>query len=230
MAPGRVNLMGDHTDYNGGLALPMAIQLGTRVGFRSSGHAQLHVRTSADAVALTLDVGARSPAAPMGPALPHWGRLTAAVARHARTTEGGELEIEGTVPSGAGLSSSASLCVALSLALGEPGEPLALARLCQRAEAEAGADVGLLDPLVIAAAEPGTAMLIDFADLSFSFVPIPMGVEFLIVDSGARRTLADSPYRQRRSECERAVRASVGRTRTTSPQSPIRCSPDGPGT
>jgi galactokinase len=206
-APGRVNLIGDHTDYNGGVALPMAIDLGTAVTYQPSSSPEVTVTsdslrgTAAVPIALGLSTGA------VARIEPGWARFAAALIARCRPPLGGALRITSTLPVAAGLSSSAALCVALALVLGADPEPRRMARLCQEAEGAAGSDVGLMDPLVIAGARAGAALLIDFATLGWTPVPLSDGAEVVVVHSGVRRQLTDTPYAVRRAECAAAARA-----------------------
>ena len=202
-APGRVNLIGDHTDYAGGLAMPMAIDLGTTVSGRRTGR---RIELTSDARGGHADIDLDAPFEPSA-VEPEWARFAAAVARLTTPGRGFVGHVDSTVPLGAGLSSSASLELALALALGFEGSPLELALLGQRAELLAvGVPCGLLDQLSIAFAERGNAMVIDFSDNSVSQVRVPEGVDIIIVHSGQERTVADSAYADRRSDCERAAR------------------------
>jgi galactokinase len=206
VGPGRVNLIGDHTDYNRGLALPMAIAQGVTVSFRPSDRLTLAVTSSAfpaDAeITVALDPGPDGVAASLEPA---WARLVAAMATLVRPATGGTLSIESDLPVGAGLSSSAALSVALAEVFGMTGDPVAVARLCQQAEHLIGVPVGLMDPLVCAGGRAGHAMLIDFDTLDTQPVRIPDDAEIVVVDSGQRRTLAASAYAARVAECEAAA-------------------------
>ena len=207
-APGRVNLIGDHTDYNQGLALPMAIGLGVSVAYEPSGLGVIEVTSDAYpgvTAVVPVDVDAVGVAA----IAPAWARLVAAVVSLARPESGGTLHVRSTLPRGSGLSSSAALAVALAGTFGVEGDPLVLARLCQAAEHRIGVPVGLLDPLVCAGARAGHALLIDFATLMMRQVPVPEGAEFTVIDSGQRRDLRDSAYAARVLECEAAA-AVVG--------------------
>jgi galactokinase len=213
--PGRVNLIGDHTDYNGGLALPMAIDLGVTVTFRPSPGDVLDVRSDGYGFGRArLAFGGR-PDDPSSAPVPsatsdhRWLRLVAAVADLARPETGGEVEVTTTLPDGVGLSSSAALSVALAQALGVDGEPLALARLCREAEHRIGAPVGLMDPWVCAGGRRGHALLLDFAAETAEPVPVPDGAEIVVVDSGVRRAVASSAYVERVAECQAAA-AVVG--------------------
>lgn len=204
--PGRVNLIGDHTDYNGGLALPMAIDLGVTVTFTPSG---------GDVVEVVSDGFGRAtlPLQPSvevaGPDLPEWTRLMAALVELARPGSGGSLRVTTTLPVGAGLSSSAALCVALARVFGVEGSPLTVARLCRLAEHRVGAPVGLMDPWVCAGGHSGHALLLDFGAETSTRVPVPSDVEVVVVDSGRPRAVRSSAYLARVAECEAAA-ATVG--------------------
>src|SRR5581483_2094212 len=118
---------------------------------------------------------------------------------------GGTLRIDSSLPIGSGLSSSAALSVALAEVLGAGGSARSMAALCREAEHRCGVPVGLMDPLVCAAGRQGHALLVDFATLETSLVPLPTGAEWVVVDSGQRRSLAHSPYASRVEECRRAA-------------------------
>jgi len=199
-APGRVNLIGDHTDYNLGLALPMAIGLGVEVAYRPDERDTLLIETDLEAGA-----GAVVPIAGPAGSLPPWARLAKAIVDQLHPDRGGAVRVSSDLPLGAGLSSSAAFGVALSLALGAELDALALARLCQRAEAAIGVPVGLMDPLVSVAGRRGRAALIDFASLHTTLVRVPEDACFTIVDSATPRTLEGSAYAARRTECETAA-------------------------
>jgi galactokinase len=199
-APGRVTLIGDHTDYNGGLSLPMAIDLATEVHFTPNPGSFLFGIESDQFPGRPLEIalGDTAPA-------PAEAALAAGLLRARPPPSGGAAKVTSTLPVGAGLSSSAAFSVALLLALGHDPDPLALARACQEAERSAGAHVGLLDPLAITAAAAGHALHIDFATLETRLVPIPEEAAFVIVHSEAPRLLTGTPYATRRAECERAA-------------------------
>jgi galactokinase len=192
-APGRVNLIGEHTDYNDGLCLPFAIDRGVTVT------AELH---DGDEV--------------LAPDLAGDERfLRGAVAELRRVgveVPGCTLEISSDLPQGAGLASSAALCVALSLGLCavaeiEPPRPVRLARLCSRIESEwAGQETGLLDQLASLLGEEGRAVRLDMRTLEARAVELDLrGHTLATLDSGAPRSLAESGYNERRDECRRAV-------------------------
>jgi galactokinase len=139
-------------------------------------------------------------------ALPPWGRYVAAVATElGAAAHGVDGVVESTVPMGAGLSSSAALEVAAALALGFDGTPLALAQLCQRAEHRAvGVPCGIMDQLAAAAGVEGAALCIDCTSLAITPVPLPEGVEVVVVHSGEERALAASGYAERAAQCQAA--------------------------
>ena len=199
-APGRVTLIGDHTDYNAGLSLPMAIELATEVHFTPKPGSFL--------VGIDSDQFPEAPIEIMlGDAAPVRAEaaLAAGLLRTQPPPSGGVAQVTSTIPVGAGLSSSAAFSVALLLALGHDPDPLALARDCQEAERGAGSHVGLLDPLAIAGATAGHALRIDFETLETRQVAVPDEAAFVIVHSEVPRLLTDSPYATRRAECERAA-------------------------
>ncbi len=211
-APGRVNLIGEHTDYNDGLCLPFAIGLGVTVTATPLPGNRM------DVIALDLDerhsFDRHDPGQP-GAAPGDWRAFahgaTAELARARVRPPACRLEISGTVPLGAGLSSSAALSVALCLALlavaGED-EPdrMELARLCSRIENDwVGARTGLLDQLASLHGREGHALRIDMAGPVLSPIPLELGRHRLaVLPSGAARELARSGYNERRAECARA--------------------------
>ena len=204
VAPGRVNLIGDHTDYNQGLALPMAIGLGVHVRFEPSDDSVLVVTSDAypgERARIPRDVDADA----LATQEPPWARLVAAVVSLARPESGGTVHLSSDLPRGSGLSSSAALTVALAHAFGVEGDPLVLARLGQAAEHRIGVPVGLMDPLVCAGGTAGHALLIDFATLTTRQVPVPDAAQVTVVDSGQRRDLRSSAYAARVMECDAAA-------------------------
>ena len=205
-APGRVNLIGDHTDYAGGLALPCAIDLGISIdGRRTPGHIDLDSTSLPGAVSFPTD----SPPA-IDTFEPRWGRHVAAVARELGEPAGLTGSIDSTLPVGAGLSSSAALDVALALALGHSGTPMDLARLAQRAETAAvGVPCGLLDQLSVVFGRAGHGLLTDFHEDEIEPIAFPDDLDIWIVHSGEERRVADSQYAERRASCERAA-ARIG--------------------
>jgi galactokinase len=205
-SPGRVNLIGDHTDYNEGLALPMAIDLGTTVTFQADRGSRIVLRSSHDSEPADVDLHIPLDRDVLATLEPPWARHVAAVAAAVRPERGGSGTVVTTLPVGAGLSSSAALEVALALVFGCEADPLTLARTCQYAEHVAtGVPTGIMDQLVVSAGREGCALLIDFTDLSVQPVEIPGGVEVVVVHSGETRSLDRSAYAQRRAECHAAA-------------------------
>jgi galactokinase len=200
-APGRVTLIGDHTDYNDGLSLPMAIDLATEVTFTPKPDSFLVGIDSDQFPHRPLEIPLGRATAPV----PTEALLAAGLLRQWPPPTGGTVKVTSTVPVGAGLSSSAAFSVAFLLALGHPADPITLARGCQEAERLAGAHVGLLDPIAITAAAPGHALHIDFATLETRQVAVPEEAAFVVVHSEAPRLLTESPYAQRRAECDTAA-------------------------
>jgi galactokinase len=207
-APGRVNLIGEHTDYNDGFVLPIAIQLGVY----SAGSLAEDGRVQA-ASAQFPDAPASFPAG-FESGGHRWHRYLAAIiaelAEAGMKPSGLRLFFSSDMPLEAGLSSSAAFSVCTSMLVAgllgrEWDDKVALARLCQRAENRAGVMCGLLDQMASAACTTGRAMLLDCRDLSYRMVPLPPAARILVGDTGVKRALADSRYNERRSECERAA-------------------------
>jgi galactokinase len=205
VAPGRVNLIGDHTDYTGGLVLPMAIHLATTItGTRGGAEVRLESADEPEAAVVPLSVEDPTTVEPF------WGRYVAGVVKALQPQEGFTGSVSTTVPIGAGLSSSAAFEVALALALGFSGTALEVAQLCQRAENEAtGVPTGIMDQLASAAGEAGGALLIDCHSLSVTPVQLPSDVDVVVVHSGQERTLAGSGYTERAQQLA-AAEAVVG--------------------
>ncbi len=210
-APGRVNLIGEHTDYNDGFAMPMAIGAETRVAFTPQAGAPLRVAA--------LDFGEQDafvPAEVVPSAAGGWRNYVRGVVdelnRAGVAVPGGTLAIAGSVARGTGLSSSASLEVALAHALlagaGLQWRELDIALLAQRAECGfPGVRCGNLDQIASAATKAGHALLIDCRSLELRPIPLPADIAVMIVQSGVERGLVDGEYNTRRIECERAAAA-----------------------
>jgi galactokinase len=204
-APGRVNLIGDHTDYTGGFALPMAIDLGTTVSIEEGGNA-VELRSSVEPEPAIVPIGVADLAA----VRPQWALYVAGVVSAVRPRVGGRGTVTTTLPVGAGLSSSAALELAVALALGFDGTAVELARTCQHAEQVAsGVPCGIMDQLASASGREGEALLIDCASLEVTGLPLPEEIEVLAVHSGRARALAGSEYAKRRAQCAEAA-AIVG--------------------
>jgi galactokinase len=207
-APGRVNLIGEHTDYNDGFVLPCAIDSGTVIAARR--------RSEAVLAAIAADYGEEdrisldSPIARIG-GWRDYVRGVADVLRGEGLARGAEVAIAGDVPQGAGLSSSASLEVALATTLARLGglelDPTRIALLAQKAENDfVGCACGIMDQLVSARASEGQALLIDCRSLDCRPVPMPDGLAVIVIHSGIERGLVDGAYNERRRQCEAAAR------------------------
>ena len=210
VAPGRVNLIGEHTDYNDGFVLPMAIDRYVAAAFALNGSQSLRVRSVGfgEAGEVPLD----DLPGPTG----SWVDYVAGVAwafREAGTpAEGLDIAVASNLPASSGLSSSAALELATARALiaaaGGEWDAITAAKLCQRAEnAYVGVQCGVMDQLVVATAQDGCALLIDCRDLAVTTVPIPSRVRVVVLDTGAPRDLAITGYNERRASCEAAVEA-----------------------
>jgi galactokinase len=205
-APGRVNLLGEHTDYNDGFVLPVAIRQQTRVSMRRNGTKTfaLHAAELAQTVRFSFDE----------PPTEHfasyvYGCLVLARSRRA-DVPGLDIDVASEVPMGVGLSSSAALEVATLRCLREllslPFDDVEIAKLAQKAEIEfAHVRCGIMDQMASSLAGTDRALLIDTRTLDRRDVPLPPGSIVLVLDSGVARTLAGSGYNQRRSECEAAA-------------------------
>jgi galactokinase len=207
--PGRVNLIGEHTDYNGGLALPFAIDRGVTV--EAEPLAGGEIRAEARDLGESDAFDAAAPGRAEG-----WRAFVRGTVAELRAAgvdvPGARLAFAGDVPQGSGLSSSAALeaalCLAL-LALAGADEPdrVELARLCSRVENNwVGAETGLLDQLAALCGEPGHALRIDFATTELERVPLELGGwQLVTLDSGAQHSHAAGGYNERRAECRAAA-------------------------
>ena len=199
-SPGRVNLIGDHTDYTGGLVLPMAIDRYTTIrGTRTTSVVRLRSQNEPEPVEFEL------PNSSPEKVTPSWGRYVAGVAAEMQNrAQGFDGEISCTIPIGAGLSSSAALEVTTALALGDTSTPVERAKLCQRAEFRAvGVPCGIMDQLTVASGIRDHALLIDCHELTVSPVQLPNDVK-IVVQFVAERKLASSSYGERVVQCAAA--------------------------
>ncbi|WP_328732405.1 galactokinase [Streptomyces caniferus] len=214
-APGRVNLIGEHTDYNDGFVMPLALPHTTLAAAspRTDGVLRLH-SGDADGGIVELRVDALRPAPQAG-----WAAYPAGVVwamREAGLPVGGaDLHFESTVPTGAGLSSSAALEIVTALALNDlyalGQEPQQLAGLAQRAEnAFVGVPCGIMDQTAAACCTEGHALFLDTRDLTRRQIPFDLageGLRLLVVDTRVKHELGDGAYAERRAGCERGARA-----------------------
>jgi galactokinase len=206
-APGRVNLLGEHTDYNDGFVMPIAIAQRTRVAMaRTDGDSiALHAKELGSTVEFTLQ---KAPAEHFATYVHGCLQLAR---EHGAQVGGLQVHVESSVPMGVGLSSSAALEVATLRALrqlyGLAIDDVQIAQLAQRAEIEfAGVNCGIMDQMASSLADTQRALLLDTRTLERRVVDLPTGTAVLVIDSGVARSLATSGYNQRRAECEEAVR------------------------
>ena len=210
-APGRVNLIGEHTDYNDGFVLPAAVEFYCWVAAapRSDRQLVIHSENFQETVEASLDA-----ISSLGKN--HWSDYPLGVARaleaSGKRLSGANLLVSGDVPLGAGLSSSAAIEVAVGFALldqsGLAIDRLELARLCQRAENEfVGARVGIMDQFVACHGRASHALLLDCRSLVSQLVKLPPGIQLVICNSTVKHEIASGEYNRRRAECEQGVRA-----------------------
>jgi galactokinase len=208
-APGRVNLIGEHTDYNGGFVLPTTIPQRTRV--------ELCVR--ADRLVRAWSAAYSQPGdyseyelgmeSPRGSWLDYIQGVTYALEAAGHEIGGFDARIDSSVPSGSGLSSSAALEISLLRALREAfglaASDVDLARLGQRAENDfVGARVGIMDQMAASLGDEASALFLDTRSLEYHRVPLPRGADLLVIHSGITHSHAAGEYNQRRSQCEQA--------------------------
>ncbi len=208
-APGRVNLIGEHTDYNGGLVMPAAIEFYTwiAVAARDDRRLVVHSTNFPDSIEVDLEAGEPSPRN-------HWTDYVVGVAvmleRAGHRLRGADLLVHGEVPIGAGLSSSAAIEVAAGFALlGVSGLTMQrsdLAKLCQRAENEfVGARCGIMDQFISCCGRAGHALLLDCRSLDYRVLPLPEEISLVICNTMVKHKLASGEYNARRAECEEGV-------------------------
>lgn len=216
-APGRVDLMGSHTDYNQGFVLTMTIDRDTWVAARPRGDRRVRVQSlnAPGESVFGLDAIERDGQTPWA----DYVRGVAKVLQEAgHTLVGCDMLVHTTVPVSSGLSSSAALEMAASVAFEQAGgfslDPVERARLGQRAENSfVGVNCGILDQYTSSVGRAGNALLLDCRTLESVAVPIAAGIQVVICDTGARRELAGSEYGQRRAACEEAAAFFAGKMR-----------------
>ncbi len=211
-APGRVNLIGEHTDYNDGFVLPMALDLGITILGTSRKDRRLHVTSRQGNGAVEIDIDLDTPGSRQTGA---WGDYIEGMAQSLMAAgfdiHGAELLLAGDLPIGAGLSSSAALEMSVGLALlslaGLPVDLFKLALAGQAAEHHwVGTRCGIMDQLASARVREGSALLIDCRSLVVRDVPFAHpGMSILVADTRVKHSLATSAYNKRREECENAV-------------------------
>jgi galactokinase len=209
-APGRVNLIGEHTDYNEGFVMPAAIGFYCWVAIGPRSDQKLHIMSEDFSETVEMNLDGPAPGPSRG-----WSDYPIGVALELRragiAVRGANLLIHGQVPIGAGLSSSASIEAATALALseqaGESVDRSKLALLCQKAENEyVGARVGIMDQFISLHGHQDQALVLDCRSLDFSLVVIPEHVKLVICNTMVKHDVATSGYNERRAESERAVK------------------------
>lgn len=208
-APGRVNLIGEHTDYNEGFVMPAAVEFATYVAAckREDGKIVIDSKEFPGHFEFDLD---RLPERRTGAWCDYLLGVAGALQQHGVKLAGMNLLVHGEVPIGSGLSSSAALEVAsafafLNIAGAELPRP-EIAKLCRKAENEfVGARVGIMDQFVSCTGKSGHALLLDCRSLQYKFAPIPAGIELVVCNTKVKHDLATGAYNQRREECEAAV-------------------------
>ncbi|MEP6643319.1 MAG: galactokinase [Acidobacteriaceae bacterium] len=209
-APGRVNLIGEHTDYNDGFVMPAAIEFDVWVAIAAHPGRTISIRSSnfSDVVEIDLDAGEPKKKN-------HWSDYVIGIAvileKAGYRLHGANLFIRGDVPIGSGLSSSAAIEIASALALlgasGLSADPVTLAKLGQRAENDfVGAHVGIMDQFISCCGRAGHALLLDCRSLEYRLLPLPVGVSLVICNTMVKHSHAGGEYNARRAECEQGVR------------------------
>jgi len=209
-APGRVNLIGEHTDYNDGFVLPSAIGFYTHVAVAPRSDRKLVLRSIDLPDRFEFNVR-NLPRAKLGAWCDYVLGVALELARDGGEVPGVSLLVRGEIPVGAGLSSSAALEVATALAflslMGKEMPLQSVARLCQKAENEfVGAHVGIMDPFVSCMGRKDNAVLLDCRSLEFELVPIPEQLKLVISNTMVKHELSGGEYNQRRAQCEEGVR------------------------
>jgi galactokinase len=208
-APGRVNLMGDHTDYNGGYVLPMILPHETCVELAVRQDRVMHIWSASvrpEDAYREYELGREAHTHDW---LDYVQGLTAILRQNEHHLVGFDMRISSSVPLGAGVSSSASLLVAvlrgIRTAMHLELSDIAIAHLAHQAETEfVRAPVGMMDQMVCALGHPGSAFFLDTATSEYEHVPIPPSIEWIVIHSGVRHSHVTGSYQQRRRECEEA--------------------------
>lgn len=207
-APGRVNLIGEHTDYNDGFVMPAAIDLFTYAAIKARQDRRLRIHSESFSEVVEHDLDEANPAA-----TGHWSDyvrgVVAILERAGYRLKGADLSIRSDVPIGAGLSSSAAVEVAAAYALldysGHEIDRLQLAKLCQQAENEfVGMRCGIMDQFAACFGRAGHALMLDCRSLEYRLLPLPGDARLVVCNTMVKHELASSEYNRRRLECEAA--------------------------
>lgn len=209
-APGRVNLIGEHTDYNDGFVLPVAIDFYTRARVSTLSERRIEIYSENFGEQFSIDLDD-----PNITATDHWSDypigVTVMLLRAGFDLKGAHLRIQGDVPIGSGLSSSASIEVGTAVALTAISNiqigRSELARLCRKAENEfVGAQVGIMDQFVSLFGKAGHALLLDCRSLDYQLVPLSGPARIVVCNTSVKHELASSAYNERRAQCEAGVK------------------------
>jgi galactokinase len=212
-APGRVNLIGEHTDYNDGFVMPAALGFSTYVAIAPRPERKLRIHSEQFPGHFEFDLD-NLPEKRVGAWCDYVLGVASVLREQGQRVLGANLLVHGEVPIGAGLSSSAALEVSSALALLSLTETNLqlpeVAKLCRQAENSfVGARVGIMDQFVSCMGKAGHAFLLDCRSLEFKFVPIPAGLRLVVCNTMVKHDLATGAYNTRREECEQGVRAFV---------------------
>jgi galactokinase len=216
-APGRINLIGEHTDYNDGFVLPAAISREIRISLVPTDDRRVEIELAETGERSSFDLDAIGE--PRGTWVDYIAGVAQALIEDGQDVGGFSGVLSSDLPTSAGLSSSAALELAAAWALlsagGDDGlgiDRLALARLCQQAEnAYVGVNSGLMDQFAASCGVAGHALLLDCRSLEYRAVAIPADIALVVIDTGSRRRLVASDYNERRRQCERGVAILAGR-------------------
>jgi galactokinase len=208
-APGRINLIGEHTDYNDGFVMPAAIQFATTVAIAHSSENNLRIYSDSFSEEISLPLNALD-----GPTRNHWSDYSRGVAAMLQSTGhklcGANLFIHSTVPIGGGMSSSAAIEVSTAIALaaisGFEIPTDSLPRLCQLAEQKyTGTQCGIMDQFISVHARAGHALMLDCRSLQYQLHAVPNGALIAVCNTGVKHALAGGEYNLRRQSCESGV-------------------------
>lgn len=215
-APGRVNLIGEHTDYNEGFVLPMAIDRGVWIALKPRQDSTVRIASLDISTRLNTSLETESAfelhsLTPGSGWLEYPKGIANELMKAGYTLKGFDAAMTGDVPRGAGLSSSAAVELAVARAFacssGFEWDAVTMAKLAQKAENEwVGVNSGIMDQMASAVCREGHALFLDCRSLEFQHVPLPKGVSVVILDTSTRRGLVGSAYNERRSQCEEAAR------------------------
>jgi galactokinase len=214
-APGRVNLIGEHTDYNDGFVMPAAIDLSVHIAIAAHADRRLVLQSAQFPGDFTFNID-DLPSKKVGEWCDYVLGIALALRQPGHALRGANLMVDGTIPSGGGLSSSAALEVASAIALLTINEGeldlsntglISVAKLCQESENHfIGARVGIMDPFVSCLGKAGHALFLDCRSLAFEYVPLPDAVKLVVCNTMVKHAHASGEYNRRRQECEEGVR------------------------